>query len=157
MFGVEADSFLPNRQCDGRDLARQGQPCHVWPDPFRQQSGVKLLQWTWFGRRIGGRTLEQVLEIVIVVTIEPTNRYLLLRSSQLSIDEAVFCTVVGFDAEAAVGPQLSLSAEPMRGLQDGNQQGSPNRTDRWNLAEPLGCPVVGALRQQIPAYFSAQR
>ena len=121
MFGVEADSFLPNRQRDGRDLAGQGQPRHVRPDSFGQQSGVKLLQWTWFGRRIGGRTLEQVLEIVIVVSIEPTNRYLLLRSSQLSIDVAVFCTVVRFNAEAAVGPQLSLGAEAMRGLQDGNQ------------------------------------
>ena len=50
---------------------------------------------------------------MIVISIEPTNRYFLLRSAQFSIDVAVLSTVVGFDPEAAIGPELSLGAEAM--------------------------------------------
>ena len=58
---------------------------------------------------------------MIVVSIEATHLLRLLRMFQLSVHEAVLCTVTGLDAEATLGPQLSLGAEAMRGLQDGNQ------------------------------------
>src|ERR1700722_10743923 len=39
MFGVETDSFLPNDQSDGRDLAR-----HRWLHSLGYQRGVELLE-----------------------------------------------------------------------------------------------------------------
>src|ERR1700691_1126698 len=41
----------------------------------------------------------------------------------------------------------------MRGLQNAEQYGCPNRTDRWDLAEPFPSLVSLALGQQLPPHF----
>ena len=71
MLGVEADSFLPDQQSDRSDLARQGQARHLRSDSFGHQSSVELLERPGLGGGEDGRTLEDVLQFVIVVAIEP--------------------------------------------------------------------------------------
>ena len=44
MLGVEAHSFLPDQQGDGRHLARQRQARDFRPDPLGQQGIVKLFE-----------------------------------------------------------------------------------------------------------------
>ena len=47
---------------------------------------------------------------------------------------------------ATVGPQLPLAAEPVRGLHQGQQHGSPQLADRGNLAQyfhSLMVPTLG--------------
>ena len=74
MLGVEAHSFLPDQQGDGRHLARQSQTRHLRPDSFGYQRIVKLLERTRLGSGHGGSTLEYILQLVIVIAIQPTNR-----------------------------------------------------------------------------------
>src|SRR6266436_4397200 len=45
----------------------------------------------------------------------------------------------------------------MRGLQNAQQYGGPDRTDRGNLAEPFPGLVFLALRQQLPPHFLTYR
>ena len=42
--GVEANSSLPDDQCDRCDFACQAQPCHLGPYSFADLSSVKLLE-----------------------------------------------------------------------------------------------------------------
>jgi len=46
ILGVETYLLLPDMQGDRRDLPRQRQACHLWPDAFGQQCGVELLKRT---------------------------------------------------------------------------------------------------------------
>src|SRR5579863_8059402 len=87
MVGVEAHSFLPDHQRDGCNLARQSQTCHLRPDSFGHQRIVKLPKRTSLGRGHCCRALEYTLQIVIVIAIQSANRYWLLRTFQLSLDE----------------------------------------------------------------------
>ena len=122
MLGVEADSFLPNDQRNRSDLPRQGQARHLWPHPFGNQSSVKLLERPGLGGGDDGCALENVFEIVIVIAVEPAQRYLLLRGLQLPIDTTVIGAAVRLDSKAAVGPQLPLGAEPVRFYKRGSQE-----------------------------------
>ena len=80
MFGVEAYSFLPDDQRDRCNFARQRQASHLRPHPFGNESSIELLERASLGGGEGRGTLEQVLEIVIMIAVEPAKRYLLLRS-----------------------------------------------------------------------------
>src|ERR1700733_6911158 len=60
------------------------------------------------------------------------------------------------NAEAAEGPQLSLGAKSMRCLQDTEQHGRSNWTDRGNLTERFPGLVFLAFRQQLAANLLAQ-
>jgi hypothetical protein len=72
MFGVETRSFLPNEQSDGRDFARQGEPCQMWLRASGDAGLVKVLERSR-GRGGSSRcTLEDIFQIVIVVDVEPT-------------------------------------------------------------------------------------
>jgi len=146
MFGVEVYSFLPDDQRDRRDLACQGEPRHLWLDPLGDQSLVKLLERTRLGSGQGRGTLEQILEIVIVIAIQPANRDRLLRASQLSFDIPVLGTAVRLDSKTTVAPELSLGAKPVGGLDQRDQQGRPNGTDRRDLTQQLRRAVLPALR-----------
>jgi len=81
MFGVEADSFLPDDQSNGGDLARYGETRHRRLRPFSEQSTVKLIQGASTAAGPRRRTFEDVLEIVIAVFIEPTKLHWFLGTS----------------------------------------------------------------------------
>jgi hypothetical protein len=113
MFGVETDSSLPDDQSDRCNLSRQGETSHRWSHPFGKQCLVKIAERSSRGAGPHGRTLEDILQIMIVVVIQPTKLLGFLRTLQLSFDNAVLCAVVGFQPQPAVGPQLPLGAEPV--------------------------------------------
>src|ERR1700680_510145 len=132
MFGVEMNSFLPNQQSNGRDLARQREARHGWFHPSGHASLVEILKRSGGGRRSGGGTLEDILQIVIMVLVQSTDGQDFLGAFQLATHEAVFPTGVSLQRRAAVGPELSLGAKTMRRLQQSDQQSCPNRSDRGN-------------------------
>ena len=72
MIGVETYSFLPDDQCDRGNFPRQGETSHRWPPPFGEQVLVKIAKWSIAGASPHGRTLEDILEIVVMVRIQPT-------------------------------------------------------------------------------------
>src|SRR5260370_22818609 len=72
--GVEAYSSLPDDQGDRGDFACQGQPCHLRLYSFADQSSVKLLERPGLDGGNCRGTLEQILEIGIVIRIESANR-----------------------------------------------------------------------------------
>ncbi|MGC2066475.1 MAG: hypothetical protein WA641_09565, partial [Candidatus Acidiferrales bacterium] len=86
MLGVEAHSFLPDDQGNGCHPARQRQPRHFRPDSLSHQRIVKLLERARLRSGHGGSTLEKILQFVIVIAIQPTNRGRLL-GVQLSLHE----------------------------------------------------------------------
>jgi len=92
IFGVEAHSSLPYGPHNRGRLSRQGQARHLRSHPLGQQSCVKFLERTRFDPSDGRGTLKQVLQIVIAVSIESANRYLLPGSLQPSLDFTVIGT-----------------------------------------------------------------
>src|SRR5579864_2309399 len=66
-------------------------------------------------------------------------------------------TAVRLDAQAAEGPQLPLSAEAVRCLQNGHQHRCPDRTHGGNLAKQWPGLVLLAFLQQLAPNFSTQR
>src|SRR5229473_6685919 len=113
IVGVETCSFLPDNQGDRGNLPRQGETSHRWSHPFGEQGLVKIAERSIAGAGSHGRTLEDILEIVVVVIIQPTKLLWLSRTLQLSLDIAVLRAVVRFQRQPTVGPQLALSAEPV--------------------------------------------
>ena len=83
MLGVEAHSLLPNDQYDRGNLSCQGQSCHLWPHTLGKQSCVELLKGTRLARSHDGRTLKQILQIVIAVSVEAPDQHLFLGSLQV--------------------------------------------------------------------------
>jgi hypothetical protein len=53
---------------------------------------------------------------MVVISIQTTNLLGFPGALQLSADKAELRTVVRLNAQATVGPELPLAAEPMRGL-----------------------------------------
>ena len=49
-------------------------------------------------------TLEQILQIVIMVGVEPANGDLLVRPSELSFDMAIVGAAVRFNSQTTEGP-----------------------------------------------------
>src|ERR1700722_13984107 len=121
MFGVETNSFLPDDQSDGRDLARQSEPRHRWLHPPGDQTGVELLEWSGNGSGPRRGTLEDFLQIVIVVGVEPANGHEFLGAFQPALYDSVFSTRGGFQCQTTVGPQLSLGAKTMWRLHQSNE------------------------------------
>src|SRR6266571_3888149 len=58
---------------------------------------------------------------MIVISIQTTNLLGFPGTLQLPTDKAELRTVVGLNAQATVGPELPLAAEPVRGLHQRNQ------------------------------------
>src|SRR6266699_3451305 len=157
MFGVETNSFLPNNQSDGRDLARQGEARHLWLHSSGQQSGVKLLERSRDGSSPGRRTLKNIFQIMIVVGVEPPDGQELLGTFQLALHKSVFPAGGGFQCQTTVGPQLPLGAKTMWRLHQSNEQSRPYRSDRRNLAQQTHRAVFSAFSEQIASYLLAQR
>src|SRR6266849_8055193 len=111
LLGVEAFSFLPNAQGNGGDLARQRQARHRRLHAFGQQTFIELTEGSVDGTSRRGRTLKQVFQIVIVVTVESADKHRLLGAHQLPVLEAVIGAAARLQGQSAVGPELTLAAE----------------------------------------------
>src|SRR6202790_4275783 len=147
LFGVETFSSLPKCQSNGRDLARQRQTSHLRLHPLGQQRRVKLVERSRTTAGPGGRTLEDLFHLMVVVPIQTTELLGFLGTLQFSTDKAELRTVVGLNAQPAVGPELPLAAEPVRGLHQRNQSRCPNRTDAENPAQQFRRLMFPALFQ----------
>jgi len=80
------------------------------------------------------------------VAIQTTNLLGFLGALQLSAHKAELRTVVGRNAQPAVGAELPLAAEPVRGLHQCDQAGGADRTDAGNLEQQcrrLMFPALG--------------
>ena len=91
-----------------------------------------------------------------MVFMQATNLLRFPRTLQLSFYVAVLRTIVRLDPQTAVAPQLPLGAKPVRGLDQGDQQRCPNRTDGRNLPESLAGAMLPALGQKFASYVSPQ-
>jgi len=83
---------------------------------------------------------------MVVVLIQTTQLLGFFGTLHLSANISVLRTVVGLNAQPAVGPELPLAAEPVRGLHQRNQSRRPNRTDAGNLTQQfrrLMFPALG--------------
>src|SRR5260370_2248512 len=149
MFGVETCAFLPDDQCDRCNIARQGERGHRWSPPFGKQGLVKIAKWSGGGAGLHGRTLEDILEIMVVVIIQPAKLLWFLGTSQLSFDKTVLRAVMGLQPKPTVVPQLPLGAKPMRRLHQRNQLSRPKRTNTRNLAYQLHCTLLPSFGQQF--------
>src|SRR3984893_3044563 len=135
MFSVETNSFLPNEQSDGRDLARQGQARHRWFHAAGNASLVEILERPSCGSRSGGSSLKDIFEIMIVIFVQSADGHSFLGAFQLTANEAIFPTIVGSQRQSAVSPQLPLGTEAMGGLHQSDQQSGPDPADRGNLPQ----------------------
>ena len=96
--------------------------------------------------------LEDRLEIVVVIPVQTPKHHRLRAASPSTLHVAIFPAAVRLDRQAAVGPQLSLSAKPIGGLKDGHSKRGPDRPEAWNLAQQLRGPMFLALGQKIPPH-----
>src|SRR5258707_15500986 len=135
LFDVETFLLFPKCQGDGRDLARQRQTRHLRLHPFGQQTRVEIVERSRATTGPGGRTLEDLLHLMVVISIQPTNLLGFPGALHLSADKAVLRTVMGLNAQATVGPELRLAAEPVRGLHQPDQTSGSNLTDVGNLSQ----------------------
>ena len=102
--GVEALSFLPDMQGDRSNLPGQGQAGHLRPHPFSQQGREELVKRPGFTGGDNGCTLKQVLQIVIVVFVQPANRGWLASPTKLPFDRAMIGAAARLNAKPTVGP-----------------------------------------------------
>src|SRR2546430_2466143 len=92
----------------------------------------------------------------VVISIQTTNLLGFLGTLQLPTDKAELRTVVSLNAQATVGPELPLAAEPLRGLHQCHQASGSNRADAGDLAQEFHCLMFPALRQQLRSQGSPQ-
>ena len=147
MFGVETNSFLPNDQGDGRNLARQGEARHRWLRASGHARLVEILERSAGSSRSRGRTFENIFQIVIMIFVQTPDGQEFLGTSELTTHEPVFPTGVSRQRQAAVGPQLPLGAKAMGCLHQRDQQSRSNGSNRGNLPQQFHHAVFLALCQ----------
>src|SRR5271170_271205 len=135
LFSVETNSFLPNEQSDGCDLARQGQACHRWFHAAGKASLVEILERPSCGSRSRGSSLKDIFQIMIVIFVQSADGHRFLRAFELAPHEAIFPTIVSSQRQSAVGPQLPLGTEAMRRLHQSKQPSGADGADRRNLPQ----------------------
>jgi len=108
MFSVETCSFLPNQQSDRGNLARQGEACQVRFRSPGDAGFVEILKGSAVGGSPGGRTLEDIFQIMIVVAVESANGQDLLGALELSALETIFPAGVSLQCQADVGHSWRL-------------------------------------------------
>jgi hypothetical protein len=91
------------------------------------------LKRTRFARGHDRRALKQILQLVIAVSVQSADGDLFLRSLPLPVDPTMIGAAMRLDAKSTVTPQLPLGAETVRSLQNAQQYGCPDRTNRRNL------------------------
>src|SRR6516164_1626141 len=111
MFCVETCSFLPKCQCDSRDLAGQRQTSHLRLHPLGQQIGVEVVERSCTTTGVGGRTLENLLHLMVVILIQPTNLRWLFGALQPSVHITMLRAVVRLHSQATIGPELLGSGD----------------------------------------------
>ncbi len=79
---------------------------------------IKVLEGSIGRGRTRRCTLEDILQIVVMVKVEPTDGQELLGACELATDDAVFPTGVGPQGQSTVGPELPLGAKTVRCLDD---------------------------------------
>jgi hypothetical protein len=121
-----------------------------------QQSRVEIVERSRTTAGPGGRTLENLFHLMVVISIQTTQLLGFLGALQLTTDKAELRTVVCLNAQATIGPQLPLAAEPVRGLDQRDQAGCSNRADAGNLAQELRGLVFPALGQKLGSQVSPQ-
>ena len=130
---VEVFSLLPQSQRNGCNLARQRETHHGRLDAFGQRALVKILERSGLHTGPGGGGFEQTFQIMVVILVQAANGHLLFAPPHLALDVVVFPAVAGFQPQSAVGPQLSLAAKTMRGLDQSHRQSGTNRAQGGNL------------------------
>ena len=105
IFGVEGFSFLPNMQSDGGDLACQGQPGQLGLHPLYQKVFVERAKGSVTATGGGGRTLKQVLQIVVVVQVEAANEHRLFPALQLAVHHLIVGAAARLQAPARSRPR----------------------------------------------------
>lgn len=150
LFWIETLSFLPNGQNNRRNLARDGQTGHRWPHPRGQQGSIEISEWA--GRSAGprGGALEQRFQLMIVILIETAQGWLSLRALELAAGHAIFPAGSSLQGQATIGPELPFGPETVRYLNQGNQEGNPDRAQLRDLAQHAVRRMFVALRQHLP-------
>src|ERR1700686_1975462 len=95
LFGVETFLLFPKCQGNGRDLARQCQTSHLRLHPLVQQTRVETVERSHATAGPGGRTLEDLFHLMVVISIQPTELLRFLGALQLSTHKTELRTVVG--------------------------------------------------------------
>src|SRR5204863_5299480 len=105
------------------------------------------------GRR--GRALEDILQVVIVIDVETAEGQHFLGTLHSASHETVLSTGVRFQRQTTVGPQLSLAAETIRRLHQGDQLSHSKRTQAGD-AEPLTGRMFPTLSHQLSLHSPVQ-
>src|SRR5258708_14420660 len=156
LFCVETFLLLPKCQRNGRDLARECQTRHLRLHAFGQQTRIEIVERSSGTAGPGGRTLEDLFHLMVVISIQTTNLLGFLGALQLSAHKAELRTVMGLNAQTTVGPQLTLAAKPVRSLHQRDQAGGSNRTDAGNLAQQFRRLMFPALGQKLRSQVAPQ-
>ena len=93
---------------------------------------------------------------MIVILIETTQGWLSLRALELAAGHAIFPAGSSLQGQATIGPELPFGPETVRCLNQGYQEGNPDRAQPRDLAEHAVRRMFVALRQQLPPGLSAQ-
>src|ERR1700720_4284364 len=78
--------LFPHDQHDGGNLPGQGQTRHLRSEALGQQSCVELLKRPRFARGHDRRTLKQILQIEVTVSVQSAKGDLFLGSFELPVD-----------------------------------------------------------------------
>src|ERR1700681_1957404 len=93
---------------------------------------------------------------MVMILVQTPNGDLLFGAPQLALDVAVFPASAVFQCQSAVGPQLSLGAKTMRGLDQRYRQRRTNGSERWNLPQLGGDGMLPTLRYRFSPSLLAQ-
>src|SRR5260370_4564684 len=107
MLWVERFSFLPDLQRDGGDLTRQRQPRHLWLHSLIQEPKAELLKDPAAGAGRGRGTLEQVLQLMVMVPVQSAHQYRPLSAFNLPVDHAICDTAARLQRYSAAPPELA--------------------------------------------------
>src|ERR1017187_10482103 len=70
---IARTDWLPPRHEKPCDLARQCQTRHLRLHPLGQQSRVEIMEWSRTTAGSGGRTLEDLFHLMVVISIQTTD------------------------------------------------------------------------------------
>src|ERR1700740_3666540 len=82
-----------------------------------------------------GRTLEDLLHLVVMILIQTADLLWLFGTLQLAIHITMLRAVVRLHRQATISPQLPFAAKAVGRLHQGQQQRGSQRADQRNLAQ----------------------
>src|SRR5262245_54492273 len=147
-------SFLPKRQCNGRDLPRDRQKNQLG-FVSAGHFAFKVRSPRSVGRCAGG-TLEHVLQDAVAVGIQPAQSRPLFGPTYSSLNQLVLCGYPRHDGQSRVAPELPFAAKPVRRQSKGkNQCGSHGSYAGDSLQDP-GRWVLPCLDHHVLLGFCTQ-